>query len=178
MLNIKSIKVIKGKIIGEAFVLQGAYVDDEGRTHCNAEHLTDDERRAINLYPVSEIIPAYDANYQVLVNPTYTIVYVSEVVPHDNTDEILHVELNYSVKNNTAIYPNLVTKRLDNFAKEKDIDLSEIGLLMNCNVVAWHSEAERFMNLYTSTWTEFYNANANLTDWREIEATLPILSWG
>lgn len=144
--------------------LIGNYTTQTGETICNPECLSDDEKRALNLYPVTENLPAFDSRYQFLTNPIYTL-----------KDSV--VELTYTVENNVSIYPKLVEQRLADFAKEKDIDLSEVGLLMNCNVVTWRSEAEKFMNLYTATWTAFYNANANLTDWKEIEATLPVLVW-
>jgi hypothetical protein len=158
----KYIKVINNEIIGYPIELTGTYITDTGETICGVEHLTDDEKRELNLYPVTENIPAYDSSYQFLSNPIYTIL--------ENS-----VEITYEVKNNTAIYPKLLEQRLADFAKEKDIDLNEVGLLMNCLNSEWQAQAVTFTALYAATWQAFYATTS--TDWAEIEATLPTLSW-
>lgn len=69
----------------------------------------------------------------------------------------------------------LVEQRLADFAKQKDIDIQEIAMLLNCSNEVWRNEATTFSNLYAETWQAFYNAIS--TDWAEIESNLPVLEW-
>lgn len=59
-----------------------------------------------------------------------------------------------------------VQQSLEAFARVKDIDISEIPMLLNSANTEWVTEASRFQKLYLDTWGAFYN---NLP--------LPILTW-
>lgn len=113
-------------------------------------------------YQVVEVPVPYNETYQKLGNATYHL--IGEVV-----------EARYEAVNVPELYPGLVEKRLADFAKEKDIDVQEMGMLLNCSNPVWVQEAQHFMQLYTQTWEAFYSSTS--TDWLEIESQLPELAW-
>lgn len=60
----------------------------------------------------------------------------------------------------------IVQQSLEQFAKQKDIDIAEIPMLLNSTNAEWRAEAERFQSLYLATWDAFYN-----------DQPLPELTW-
>jgi hypothetical protein len=69
----------------------------------------------------------------------------------------------------------LVEQRLIAFAKEKDMDIQEVTMLLSSTNPVWQQEALTFQMLYDATWQAFYASTA--TTWQEIEAELPVLAW-
>lgn len=47
-------------------------------------------------------------------------------------------------------------QRLTEFAKQKDIDISEIPMLLNSSNPQWKAEAQHFQDLYLRSWEAFY----------------------
>ena len=69
----------------------------------------------------------------------------------------------------------MVEQRLLNFAKEKDIDIQEIAILLTSSNEVWKQEAQKFASLYDLTWQAYYGYGG--TSWSELEPTLPVLTW-
>lgn len=155
-------EVKDGAMIGEMFNLGGSYILQDGRTICGIEHSTPEELLSMGIYEIIEELPVYDQSWQRLGDRTFKV--------NDTS-----VSLTYTVENATECYPNLLQQRLETFAKEKDIDFNEIGLLTQSPNLVWQEEAKRFSELYTESWEVFY-ANKDKT-WGEIKDLLPALSW-
>ena len=68
-----------------------------------------------------------------------------------------------------------VMERLKSFALEKDMIISEVDILKNSTNPTWAAEANEFSLLYIATWETFYAYTG--TDWAELEASLPVLTW-
>lgn len=157
------IKFENGEFVGNEFFLKDGY--DAGSCIIkDVSNITVDTLIALGLYPITENVPFCNATYQDLVNPTYTLSDKSAI-------------LTYDVENRIWQYPDFVKARLAAFAKQKDIDLDEVGLLTVCENQTWRVEAIHFTTLHVSTWQAYYEAIKTLTDWLEIEATLPALAW-
>lgn len=155
------IKVKNKKIVGNHFYLSNSYVLESGETICGVECLSDVEKLALGLYPVVDITPAYNQNYEYLGEQSYTL-------------KVDCVELTHVIET-VKLSSFLVEQRLATFAKEKDIDFQEVALLLQSDNVTWQQEAITFVDLYEKTWQAFYVYTGD--SWQELEATLPVLSW-
>lgn len=155
-------EVANGEIIGELFNLSGSYQLQDGRTICGIEYLSAQELLDLGIYEIIEEIPAYNQSWQGLGERTFTVNERS-------------VALTYAVEDMNYIYPSLLQARLEGFAKEKDIDFNEIGLLTQSPNLTWKAEAEHLTKVYTDSWEIFY-ANSSKT-WDAIEKLLPDMVW-
>ena len=156
------IEVKDGAIVGELFNMTNQRTLINGSTVCGLENARKEDLVAIGIFEVIEQLPEFNTTYQTLINQKLTF----------DKDTVI---MTFDTENNVASYPRLVENRLKAFAKEKDIDLTEIGALINSTNLEWVIEATTYSKLHAETWTAFYAATS--TDWIEIESTLPVLSW-
>lgn len=155
------LKVQNNQVVSDKpFTLPQNYVDENGGVTANIEKLSDLEKMALGLFPVVDNTIAFDEAYEFL-KPIYTI--TSDNVTIDYTVELLPVTAQH------------IQTRLENFAKEKDIDLFEIGILLNSTNPIWQAEAQTLNALYDATWSIYY-ANTG-ESWRDVEVLLPELVW-
>lgn len=155
------LKVQNNKVVSEKpFTLPQNYVDENGGVTANIEKLSDLEKMALGLFPVIDNKIAFDETYEFL-NPNYTI--TSDNVTIDYTVDLLPVTSQH------------IQSRLENFAALKDIELFEIGILLNSPNPIWQSEAVTLSELYDATWAIYYAHSGEA--WRDVEALLPELVW-
>ena len=156
------IKVKNNEVIGNPICLLGSYVTDTGSTICGIEHLSDAEKIALGLYPVIDLTPAFNTVYQYADTPVFTV-------------KTGYVEVVKAIKNVKPTSQH-IEQRLADFGSQKDIDIEEVGILLQSQNPVWQSEAVMFSTLYVATWQVFYDYTGD--SWQELESTLPILSWG
>ena len=155
------VKVKDGEIVSHIQSLPSTLALDSGETLCGFNTLSDAELLTYGWYKVVEI--------QLNINPAYEQRGAQILTLNGDI-----VELTYIVEPILA-NENLVTQRLTTFAKEKDIDIQEVAILLNSTNTTWKQEAQTFQTLYDATWQEFYASTA--TTWAELESELPTLSW-
>ena len=158
------IEIRDGTIVKGPLVLPSIYQLSDGRTLCGTTGYTQYELEAYGLFEVVEERPDIDERYEVLQRQP---VVIEAGVPIQR----------YDVVKLQGNYPLLVEQRLLEFAREKDIDLSEIGALLTCGIPEWEQEAAVLQAVYTVTWQAYYTALETSGDWLEIEAQLPVLDW-
>lgn len=155
------LKVQNNQVVSDKpFTLPQNYVDENGGVTVNVEKLSDLEKMTLGLFPVVDNKIAFNENYEFLV-PAYTI--TASNVTIDYTIGLLPV---------TALH---IQTRLETFAKQKDIDLFEICILLNSPNPVWQAEAQTLNVLYEATWAIYYT-NLN-SSWRDVELLLPELVW-
>ena len=155
-------KILNNKVTDVFDTLPQTYVLENGDTVCGFNHLSNDDLIALaSIYPVVDMTPAFNADYQYIDSPVFTV--------HENYVSVL--------KTLKDIKPTSqhIEQRLADFAKQKDIDIAEIGLLLQSDNVTWQQEAMTFATVYETTWQAFYDYTGE--SWQELELTLPILSW-
>jgi hypothetical protein len=100
------------------------------------------EKMALGLFPVIDNKIAFDEEYEFL-QPVYTIT-------------ANNVTIDYTVGLLPVIAQHIQT-RLEKFAAQKDIDISEIAILLHSTNPQWVAEAQYFSQLYDASWQAFYN---------------------
>lgn len=158
------IELKDGVIVRDAFTLLPTYQLQDGTTICGTSGLSKEELEGYGLFEVIDEKPEVDNRYFYLNRQPIVI---EDGIPKQRYD-IVKILFNS---------PSLVDQRLSEFAREKDIDLSEIATLLTCGVPEWEQEALILQTAYTTTWQAYYTAAETSDDWQEIEALLPVLSW-
>ena len=159
----KHAKVKKEQVIDVFDTLPQTYVLENGDTVCGFDQLTNDELIVLaSIYPVIDLTPDFNPVYQYADTPVFTV-------------KTGYVEVVKAIKNVKPTSQH-IEQRLADFGSQKDIDIEEVGILVQSQNPVWQAEAVMFSNLYVATWQVFYDYTGD--SWQELESTLPILSWG
>ena len=110
--------------------------------------------------PINHETHKYGNETLTIDNDSKTVTVTHEILP------LSQIELDAIAKEKRQQRFNLVETLLTTFATQKEIDVSEIPLLLNSTNTIWQSEAQRFQELYLKTWQAFYD-----------DKPLPLLEW-